>query len=100
MSKYLMKQLNVMSVAKVGAILGLVWGLIEGIILALVIIAMSPFARAVHPLLTALGAGVVFVLAIVIGLIVGFIGGAIWAFIYNVAATHVGPIEMELEMKS
>lgn len=60
MSKYLMKQLNVMSVAKVGAILGLVWGLIEGIILALVIIAMSPFARAVHPLLTALGAGVVF----------------------------------------
>ena len=44
--------------------------------------------------------GVVFVLAIVIGLIVGFIGGAIWAFIYNVAATHVGPIEMELEMKS
>ena|SRR5271157_2825342 len=100
MSKYLVKQLNVMSVAKIGAILGLVWGLIEGIILALVIVAMGPFARAIHPLLTALGAGLVFVVAIVLGLIIGFIGGAIWAFIYNVAASHVGPIEMELEMKA
>jgi hypothetical protein len=33
---YLMKQLNVMSVAKIGAIIGLVFGLIHGILLAMV----------------------------------------------------------------
>ena len=98
MANYKLKQLNVMSVAKVGAILGLVWGLIEGIILAIAIMAMGSLAKTIHPLLTTLGAGVIFVLAIIIGLIVGFIGGAIWAFVYNFAAGVVGPIEADLEV--
>lgn len=100
MLKYLVKHLYVTSVAKIGAILGLVWGLIDGILLVIVILAMGPFARASHPLLTALGAGMVFVLAIIFGLIAGFTGGAIWAFIYNVAASVVGPIEADLEVKA
>jgi hypothetical protein len=82
--------------------LGQFWGWFgtnRGIVLALVILAMGTFARALHPLLTALGAGMVLILAIVLGLVIGFIGGAIWAFVYNIAASNVGPIEMELEMK-
>jgi hypothetical protein len=39
-------------------------------------------------------------MAIIMGLLVGFIGGAIAAFIYNVAASHVSPIEVDLEVKA
>jgi hypothetical protein len=30
----------------------------------------------------------------------GFIGGAIWALVYNVAASYVGPVELDLEVKA
>jgi hypothetical protein len=96
MSKYKLKHLDVMSVAKVGAILGLIFGLIEGILMAIVIGSMGVIAKAVIPM-AGLGAAVVIVFGIIFGLIGGFIGGAIWAFIYNVAAGFVGPVEMDLE---
>jgi len=35
---------------------------------------------------------------IIMGLVAGFI--AIVAFVYNCAASHVGPIEMDLEVKA
>ena len=41
--------------------------------------------------------GTDFCICNIIGLIVGFIGGAIRAFICNVAAGAVGPIEADLE---
>jgi hypothetical protein len=37
---------------------------------------------------------------IIMGLMAGFIGGAIVVFVYNFAASHVGPIEMDLEVKT
>jgi hypothetical protein len=37
---------------------------------------------------------------IIMGLMAGFIGGAIVVFVYNFAASHVGPIEMNLEVKA
>ncbi len=97
MSTYKLKQLSVMSVAKIGAILGLIWGLIWGIIMALVVGSMGVIARNLLPM-ASLGAGLIFVCTIIFGLIAGFIGGAFWAFIYNVAAGFVGPIEMDLEV--
>ena len=97
MSKYKLKELNVLSVAKIGAILGLVFGLIEGIIMALVVGSMGVIAKSLFPM-AGLGAGLILVFAIILGLIAGFIGGAIWAFIYNIAAGLVGPIEMDLEV--
>ncbi len=97
MSPYKLKQLNVISVAKIGAILGLIWGLIWGIVMALWVGSLGIIAKSLFPM-AGLGAGLVFVFMIIFGLIAGFIGGALWAFIYNVAAGFVGPIEMDLEV--
>jgi len=97
MSMYKLKQLSILSVAKIGAILGLIWGLIWGIIMALWISSLGIFARALIPM-AGLGAGLVLLFMIIFGLIIGFIGGAFWAFVYNVAAGFVGPIEMDLEV--
>jgi heme A synthase len=46
------------------------------------------------------GSGVVtFVMNVFLGVILGFIGGAIAAFIYNIALAEMGGIEVELEAK-
>jgi hypothetical protein len=97
MSTYKLKQLNVMSVAKIGAILGLIWGLIWGIVMALWVTGLGMIAKSLFPM-AGLGAGLALIFMIIFGLIAGFIGGALWAFIYNVAAGFVGPIEMDLEV--
>ncbi len=97
MSNYKIKSLNVMSVAKIGAILGLVFGLIEGIMLAIMLGSLGAIAKTIFPM-AGLGAVVIFVLAIILGAIGGFIAGAIWAFVYNIAAGVVGPIEADLEV--
>jgi hypothetical protein len=47
-----------------------------------------------------MGAGVVLVFGIIGGLVGGFIGAALEAFFYNVAASFVGPIEVDLETKA
>jgi hypothetical protein len=97
MAAYKLKKLNVWSVAKIGAILGLVWGFIWGIVMAIWIGSLGIIAKALFPM-AGLGAGVAFITMIIFGLIAGFIGGALWSFIYNVAAGFVGPIEMDLEV--
>jgi len=97
MSMYKLKQLNIMSVAKIGAILGLIWGLIWGSIMAIWASSLGVIATSLMSM-AGLGAGLIFVSAIIFGLIAGFIGGAFWAFIYNVVAGFIGPIEMDLEV--
>jgi hypothetical protein len=97
MPTYKLKQLNVMSVAKIGAILGLIWGIIWGIITALWITSLGVIAKNLIPI-AGLGAGLTLVFLIIFGLIVGFIAGAFWAFVYNVVAGFIGPIEMDLEV--
>jgi len=96
MSTYKLKQLHVLSVAKIGAILGLVWGLIWGIVMALWVSTLGIIAKSLIPM-AGLGAGLVLLCAIIFGLVAGFIGGAFWAFIYNAASGFIGPIEMDLE---
>jgi hypothetical protein len=97
MSMYKLKHLNVMSVAKIGAIFGLIWGLIWGILMALWVGSLGIIAKSLFPM-AGLGAGLILVFMIIFGLIAGFIGGAFWAFIYNIAAGFIGPIEMDLEL--
>jgi hypothetical protein len=91
-----------MSVAKIGAILGLIFGLIEGIIIgAIAGVAGAAATAGFHPFMMGLGIwGLIVFFAIVVGLIGGFVGGAIWAFVYNCAAGFVGPIEAELDAKA
>ena len=96
MATYKIKSLNVMSVAKIGAVLGLIFGLIWGIIMALAVGSMGVIAKDIIPL-AGLGAIVILVLSIIGGAIWGFIAGAIWSFVYNIAAGFVGPIEADLE---
>jgi hypothetical protein len=96
MSTYKLKHLDVMSVAKIGAILGLIWGLIWGIVMA---VWISSLGFIMEGLLSMAGisAGVTFVVMLIFGLIGGFIAGAFWAFVYNVVAGFIGPIAMDLE---
>jgi hypothetical protein len=97
MATYKLKTLDIWSVAKIGAILGLIWGIIWGIVMALWIGTLGLIAQSLFPM-AGLGAGVAFVSMVILGLIAGFIGGALWSFIYNIAAGFVGPIEMDLEV--
>jgi hypothetical protein len=98
-SRYKIKHFDVVSVGKIGAVVGLIIGFIYGIIFAFVIslfgaaaVSSSGFGPFV-----AFGALFMFLIFFIGGAIAGFIGGVIYAFIYNVAASFVGPIEVDLE---
>jgi hypothetical protein len=100
LTKYSVKHLGVLSVAKIGAAIGFIFGLIEGIIIGLVVAVVGTAAiGGLHPFLGLGIWGLVVFFAVIVGLIGGFIGGAIWAFVYNVAASAIGPIEVDLEVK-
>jgi len=101
-----LKHIDVLSAAKVAAVLAAIWGFIMAIIF-IPIIAMagsaSSYAGAatgfnMAPLLLGLGVASIVIFPI-IGAILGFICGAIYAFLYNVAAKYVGGIEIDLPSK-
>lgn len=106
MAEMTVKRVGILSVAKIQALLMFVIGLIIGVIYGLVFMIFGAALTALAPNAEnqALGG----VSTIVIGLIMmiafpifygllGFIGGAIGAGIYNVAASFVGGIKLELE---
>jgi hypothetical protein len=90
-----LKSIGVLSSAKVGAIFGLLWG----VVMAVVIMSygssiglLSGFAVEGFAV-GGLGA----VLALAVGLVGGFVGGAIIAFLYNLIAKSIGGIELNLK---
>lgn len=90
-----LKRLEVLSVAKLQAVLMAVIGLITGIFYALLGAAFSVLAGP-----AGLGGGLGFFAIIVLPIIyavIGFILGAISAFLYNLIAGWVGGIEIEFE---
>ena len=96
------KKIDIISLAKIEGALGAVIGFIVGIIFALIGTAFMGFSEMAGDIPGASGlffgvAAIIF-LPIVYG-IVGFIGGLIVAFLYNVVAGWVGGIEIELEPK-
>ena len=98
---YLVKKIGVKSVAMFGAIIGMICGTFLGIVLAM---NVGPdVARTGGSLLLGMGSGfMTFALNVILGIISGFIGGAIVAFIYN--SDHfpigdLGGIELNLETR-
>jgi len=87
-----------LSVAKIGALSGIVMGLVWGIFYGLIAASMTGrFA----PLWFGAGSGVVVLIFMpVFGAIMGFIAGAVHAFQYNVFAGQVGGISLEFHRKA
>lgn len=105
MNKLRVKKLGVLSFAKMQGVMGLVIGLLIGIIYGVVIILYSLLGASLvsgDAKYAVGGGGVVVGIFAIIGFpimyaIIGFIGGAIGALVYNVFAGIVGGIEMEVE---
>jgi hypothetical protein len=105
MNKLRINKMGVLSVAKMQAVLGLVIGLIIGVIYGVIIILYSLLGASLvggDAKFAVGGGGVILGIVAMIGFpimyaIIGFIGGAIGALVYNVFSRMIGGIEMEVE---
>jgi len=105
MSRLRVNKMGVLSVAKIQAVIGLVVGLIIGVIYAAIILIYTLVGASLvgnDARLAVGGGGIVFAIIALIGFpimytIIGFVGGAIGALVYNVCARMLGGIEMEVE---
>ena len=106
MAEMTIRRFNVFSVAKIQGFLGFVIGLLIGVVYGLIFMIFGAAISSLAPQGDSQAMGGVG--AIVIGLIVmiavpifygilGFIGGAIGALVYNLAAGVVGGLKFELE---
>jgi uncharacterized oligopeptide transporter (OPT) family protein len=91
----IIKRVGAISVGKIFALIYAIFGLIIGIIFALIslvggAIAGEAFSSAIF------GVGSIIYFPIMYG-IMGFIGGVLTAFVYNLAAGWIGGIEVETE---
>ena len=87
-----LKKIGVMSMAKLYGVIFAVMGLIAGIFMGLFGALLAAFGSAAG----GLGLAAIIVLPIIYG-IMGFVSGAIGAFLYNLFAGWVGGIEVDLE---
>jgi hypothetical protein len=96
-------RIGVMSAAKVGAVLGLIEGIIAAILMFVGYAWVAEYmmnvsgAAATTTALTAASAGMLSVMIIIGGLVGGFIGAAVTAFLYNVTARFTGGVEIDLK---
>jgi hypothetical protein len=105
MAEMTIRRFGVFSVAKMQALVGFVIGLIIGVIYGLFFIlfgaaitAMAPRGDQAAGGIGTVVIGVLFMIGIPIAYAVfGFIGGAIAALVYNLAAGVVGGIKFDLE---
>jgi hypothetical protein len=90
------KKIGVLSVAKIYGAIGAVIGFVIGLFVALfsVFMAMLPMKGSI--MFAGLGVLAIILVPIFYGIIL-FIAGACGAWIYNVFAKWVGPVEIELE---
>jgi membrane-associated HD superfamily phosphohydrolase len=93
--KLVLKRLDVLSVAKVYATILAIIGFILGIVTAIISITIG---ATLGWAVLGIGFGVlaIIILPILFG-IMGFVFGAIGAFLYNVAAGRIGGIKLEFE---
>jgi hypothetical protein len=101
------KKINVLSLAKIQAIFGFIFGLLAGIFWAIAIswinssvdyAGTSANAALMRSALPLSGVGAIIILPFLYA-IMGFIGGAIIAWIYNLIAGWIGGIELEFKEK-
>ena len=106
MAEMTIRRFSVFSVAKIQGFLGFVIGLLIGVVYGLIFMIFGAAISSLAPQADSQAMGGVG--AIVIGLIImiavpvfygilGFIGGAIGALVYNLAAGVVGGLKFELE---
>jgi len=90
------KSIDIISWAKIHALFGIVFGLIYGICTAFVFGLFGIAAEKSG--FVAFGVASIVVFPIILG-IMGFITGAIMAFLYNVFAAKIGGVQLELVQK-
>ena len=86
-----LKSIDILSCAKICAVFGFVIGLILGLVL---LVASVPFLFI--PVLNVVGI-VGFITSIITFTVLGFICGAVKAFIYNLVAGWIGGVKITLE---
>jgi uncharacterized protein YqgC (DUF456 family) len=92
---YFIKKIGVMSVAQFGAVIGMIIGTINGIMPALNIAQSSVITTGV---VLGVGSGIMtFALNVIMGIFFGFLGGAVFAIIYNFGLGETGGIGVDLE---
>jgi hypothetical protein len=95
---YTIKQFGIISVGKFFAVFGLVWGFFAGILLAA---GLGGMGTVMDSQALGIGAGLFgLIFMVIIGGVVGFIGGAIVAVIYNIVLGAMGGVELDLEIKT
>ncbi|PIN94573.1 hypothetical protein COU61_00350 [Candidatus Pacearchaeota archaeon CG10_big_fil_rev_8_21_14_0_10_35_13] len=89
--KKVLKRLGVLSVAKIGALFGIIFGLLGGITVSL--LKASGSLTADMAIFNMIGYWSIIVLPVGYG-VSYFIGGAITSWLYNILAEKVGGIEL------
>ena len=87
-----LKKIGVLSLAKIFGLLYALFGLILGILFSL----FSSIGFGVDETGSYFGIGSILILPIMYG-ILGFIGGIITAYFYNLIADRIGGLEIEIE---
>jgi len=98
-----LKSVGVLSAEKIMGVLGAFGGLIGGAFMALIsllggVVQQGGHGNAAIPALF-VGVGAIVFLPILYG-IFGFIGGMIYALLYNLAAGVIGGLELEIEPRT
>jgi hypothetical protein len=98
--KLTLTQIGVLSLAKIQAIIGAVVGLIVGVIQTLVIFTVgTPETTEQQANFVARFGGFAIIFSPIFYGIIGFIGGAITAFVYNLVAKWIGGIVLEFKQE-
>jgi hypothetical protein len=94
---YFLKKFDVMSVAQFGAVIGMIIGTINGIIIGLNVARSSAITADV---VLGMSSGIMtFCINVILGVFLGFLGGAVIAYIYNLGSSwETGGIKVELEV--
>ena len=96
MSSMKVKKIGVLSVAKIYGAIGAVIGFVIGLFIALLSVFMAMLPMKGSIMFAGLGVLAIIIVPIFYGAIL-FIAGAVGAWIYNVFAAWIGPVEIELE---
>jgi len=91
-----LRSVGVLSSAKIFAVVQGAVGILVGFIVLIVALVGASIAPS-QPKLGMVGMIVIALLMPVLYAALGFVGGAIWAAVYNLAAQAIGGLELELE---
>ena len=94
MPKKEIRAIDVMSLAKVAAVINAIYGFFVGLLLSVGFFIWP--VPGIQQISRMIGAGLIIVVPLIYG-IIGFLAGAIFAFIYNFVASKVGGVKIRLK---